>query len=72
MSLPIFHFSEHSHLGALTLGMRHLMDRFDSKGNHSFTFQNFLYSAVLLHQWPPGRLMLTVNPFSQAWKGGSG
>lgn len=72
MSLPIFHFSEHSHLGALTLGMRHLMDRFDSKGNHSFTFQIFLYSAVLLHQWPPGRRMLTVNPFSQAWKGGSG
>ena len=72
MSLPIFHFSEHSHLGALTLGMRHLMDRFDSKGNHSFSFQNFLHTSVPLHQWPPDPPMLTVNPFSQAWKGGSG
>jgi len=72
MSLPMFHFSEHSCLEALTLGMRHLMDRFDSKGNHSFSFQNFLHTSVPLHQWPPGRLMLTVNPFSQGWKGGSG
>ena len=72
MSLPIFHFSEHSYLEGLMLNIYHPIDRLDSIGSHASSLQSFLYASLVLPKWPPGCLVLSITPFFQAWEGGSG
>jgi hypothetical protein len=72
MSLPIFHFSKHSNLEGLMLNIYHPIDRLDSIGSHASSLQSFLYASLVLLKWPPGRLILSITPFFEAWEGGSG